>query len=87
MTFPFAILEAQAMGVPVIAFDIPGPADIIADGKTGFLVADEDNFQKKVEEMVEKKFVFDSDEITKNIENKFGPERVYLDMIKMFTEI
>ncbi|MEO7369678.1 MAG: glycosyltransferase family 4 protein [Ilumatobacteraceae bacterium] len=35
-------LEAMATGVPVIAYRRGGPAEIIADGKTGFLVEPDD---------------------------------------------
>lgn len=37
-TLPYVCLEAQACGVPVIASNIPGPADIILHGETGLLV-------------------------------------------------
>ena len=37
-TFGYTCLEAQARGVPVVAFDIPGPQDIVINGQTGFLV-------------------------------------------------
>lgn len=37
-TFSYVTLEAQFCGLPVIAFDIPGPQDIIEKGKTGTLV-------------------------------------------------
>jgi glycosyltransferase involved in cell wall biosynthesis len=36
--FPTVILEAGAMGVPVIATDIVGNRDAVAHGKTGLLV-------------------------------------------------
>lgn len=35
---PYVCLEAQAYGLPVIASNIPGPADIIIPDVTGFLV-------------------------------------------------
>ncbi|MEB3365164.1 glycosyltransferase [Lactobacillus sp. R2/2] len=36
---PLSIVEAQSHGVPVIAYDINyGPADLIADGQSGFIV-------------------------------------------------
>jgi glycosyltransferase involved in cell wall biosynthesis len=37
-TFPFACLEPQAVGVPVVASDIPGCRDIVLDGESGFLI-------------------------------------------------
>jgi glycosyltransferase involved in cell wall biosynthesis len=36
-TFPYACLEPQSQGIPVVASDIPGCQDIVADGVTGFL--------------------------------------------------
>jgi glycosyltransferase involved in cell wall biosynthesis len=36
--FGMVAIEAQAMGVPVIVSDIPGPREAIVDGKTGILV-------------------------------------------------
>lgn len=35
--FGSAVVEAEAMGVPVIVSDIPGPTDAMLDGKTGIL--------------------------------------------------
>jgi len=34
---PYALLEAMAAGCPVVASDIPGPADVLADGQSGLL--------------------------------------------------
>lgn len=44
--FGIATLEAQAMGLPVVAFDSGGVAETIIDTKTGFLVS-----EKEIEEM------------------------------------
>ena len=35
---PLVLLEALAMGLPVVATDIPGVRDLVADGRNGFLV-------------------------------------------------
>lgn len=39
-TFGMVLLEALASGVPVAAFPVMGPRDVIADGRTGFLSED-----------------------------------------------
>lgn len=36
--FGLVAIEAEALAVPVIAFDIPGPRDAIMNGETGYLV-------------------------------------------------
>ena len=40
--FGLNILEANALGVPCVAYDVPGLRDSIIDGKTGFLVHSND---------------------------------------------
>ena len=54
--FGMSVIEAEAMGVPVIVTDIPGPVDAVIDNKTGLLVkkADEDSLldaMKKIREL------------------------------------
>ena len=41
-TFGLAVLEAAASGTPAIAADVDGLRAIVADGKTGYLIADRD---------------------------------------------
>ncbi|KMM26345.1 glycosyl transferase [Bordetella pseudohinzii] len=42
-SFGVAILEASACGLPVLVSDADGPAEIVADGQTGFVVPREDD--------------------------------------------
>lgn len=83
-TLPYNILEAQAMGIPVIAFDIPGPADILINGKTGFLAESENDFLNKITDLADYKIQLDKNEVIQNIEKKFNPEKIYSEMISMF---
>jgi colanic acid/amylovoran biosynthesis glycosyltransferase len=39
---PTVLLEAQASGMPVLATDVGGVVDIVADGRSGFVVRSED---------------------------------------------
>lgn len=85
-TLPFAVLEAQSLGVPVIAFDIPGPGDIIMTGKTGFLVKSEKEFIEKIRDFAQEKINFEKVEIVQNIKNKFHPDKIYPQLLDLFRE-
>ena len=52
-TFGQVVLEAQASGLPVVAFQAEGVCDIIQDGRTGWLVTptvntEEEAFEKTI---------------------------------------
>jgi len=46
-TFSCVVLEAMSCGLPVIAYKVKGPKDIIKDNISGFLVKTRDDFAKK----------------------------------------
>lgn len=52
--FGSAVVEAEAMGVPVIVTDIPGPTDAMAANQTGLVVkkADPDDLRNAMETML-----------------------------------
>lgn len=51
---PRVILEAMLMGRPVVAANVTGPAELVANNKTGFLIDDDEaeGFSKKVSELL-----------------------------------
>lgn len=83
---PFNILEAQGMGLPVIAFNIPGPNDIIVNGETGFLLDNEDEFINRLLGFIENKYYFDKNEIQSIIKIKFDPKIIYNNLLLMFKD-
>ncbi len=44
------VLEAAALGVPTVAYDVDGLRDAVRDGETGWLVANGDRFENVVEQ-------------------------------------
>jgi glycosyltransferase involved in cell wall biosynthesis len=46
------VLEAAALGVPTVAFDVPGLRDAIRDGRTGWLVHDGETIEDVAERAV-----------------------------------
>jgi hypothetical protein len=46
------VLEAAALGVPTVAFDVPGLRDTIWDGRTGWLVHDGETFEDVTERAI-----------------------------------
>jgi len=79
-------LEAQAVGLPVIAFDIPGPNDIVDNNKTGFLVNSEEEFVKKILFLIENRHYLKTQDVKMNIFNKFNPKTIYHQLSSMFNE-
>ena len=55
--FGNVIIEAEAMGVPVIVTNIPGPIDAMIENKTGLLVkkADENSLMKALQTLISNK--------------------------------
>ena len=53
--FGFAVIEAQAVGLPVVVSDVGGIRDIVVEGETGFLVArgDFDALCDRIDRLVE----------------------------------
>lgn len=86
-SFGLNVLEAQASGLPAIAFNIPGPQDIITNAKSGFLVNTETEFCNKIKAIVNKEIRFDNKEIARDARETFSPGNIYLELTRMFLQI
>lgn len=81
-SLPYNILEAQAMGIPVIAYDIPGTKDIVINKKTGLLVNNIAEFVRAICDCSTGKYKFEK--ISENINKKFNPDKIYCELYNMF---
>ncbi|WP_018154801.1 glycosyltransferase family 4 protein [Methanothermococcus thermolithotrophicus] len=84
---PNVVLEAQACGLPVVGFDIPGVQDSIINGKTGFLIKNKDyeDYAEKLNILYSNKELHNvmKIEARKNIEKNFNID----DIIKKYIEV
>lgn len=81
---PFAVAEAQAAGVPTVSSRIGGLSDLVLDGKSGFLLApdDEEGFKSAVTRLL--------DDPALRIEMRAGARRhanEHLDAAKVFPRL
>lgn len=60
-TFGLVILEAMACGLPVVAYDVPSPSDIVQNGVTGYLG---DDLQESVAKAFDKLDYLSSNAVT-----------------------
>lgn len=86
-TMPFIILEAQSLGVPVLAYDIPGPQDIIESNRTGFLAKNDSEYFCFLLQLINREKKFNSKLIIDLIRNKFQPSVIYSKIVNLFNKI
>lgn len=84
-SFPYNLIEAQAFGLPAIAYKIHGCDEIIEDGVNGYLVSTINSFKKKIIDYIENS-IFKKQEIRIYIEKKFNSGLLYYSLYKMFTD-
>jgi glycosyltransferase involved in cell wall biosynthesis len=84
-SLPYNVLEAQAMGIPVLAFNIYGINDIVTN-KTGILVKDDESFINEITNYINGKYRFSKKEIINYVKKKFDPNKKNKEMLEMFNE-
>lgn len=80
---PYTVLEAQLSGIPVIAYDIPGNADIIDPKQTGYLVSTPADMKMAIDSF--KPTRLNGTTIRQHTLKKFHPETPYQHLYSFFT--
>lgn len=81
--FPNALLESCAIGLPVIAFDVPGGTkNIVEHEVNGYLVKDESEFLSRLNSL----YSFDPQEVSHSVMKKFSTEIILKQYENLFIE-
>jgi glycosyltransferase involved in cell wall biosynthesis len=81
--FGLSVVEAMACGTPVVAFKRGSMPEIIADGRTGFLVEDLDDAVEKLAAVR----MLDRRACRERVELRFSAERMVEDYLRVYDEI
>lgn len=82
---PYNIMEAQSSNLPVIAYNIPGPHDIVINNSTGYLCNTYNEMKKSIHHIIKKPSKFNK--ISEKFQNKFKPDIIYPQLLKMFENV
>ena len=85
---PYSIMEAQAVGKPVIVSDNGGLPELVKDGETGYIVKsrDVDDLKEKLE-FCEKKIGWESDKIVQWAKVKYSPDEYVKKLQKIYKQL
>jgi glycosyltransferase involved in cell wall biosynthesis len=88
---PMGVLEAQAYGIPVISTDVGGTAEIITDGKNGFLIApgDTDALKERIQTLISDKSLMRqmSRRSLEVVECKFDSRVIVRQLVAIYAEL
>lgn len=85
---PYALIEAQSLGIPIVATDVVGNNEVVIDGDDGFLYTSIDEACQKIDQLIEDKTLYQKFHINakQNFNNKFNikimikkTEKIYKD--------
>lgn len=83
--FPYNLLEAQACGLPVCAYDIGGCCDIIDPPEHGRLAKTCDQLQQDVQDLIQHLQI--STNIASSIAQKFDAEKIYEQLHQLLKDV
>lgn len=90
-TFPTTILEALASGTPVVASNVGGVPEQIAEGKTGFLVpvGDADAMADRIEQLLSDEELLQRmrNHVAEDAMQRFGLERMVNEYLAFYQQI
>ena len=81
--FGLVMIEAAACGTPVIAFDAGSVSEIVEDGVTGFIVADENSAIRAIEKIP----TLDRRHIRQRFEERFTSRRMAQDYLAVYAQL
>lgn len=85
-TFGVNIIEALAMGRPVVALDSGGPRDILMDPGDGILIKENtpEAFVAAVEQVIAKYDTYDQEAISARCVDRFGGKTIYRQLVTYY---
>ena len=82
--FPNALLESCSVGVPVLAFNVPGGTkEIVTNNENGFLVENENEFLDKLNDHRD----WDPKQISEFVYSKFNKQKILNDYEQLFIDV
>ncbi len=86
---PRSVMEASALGLPVLGYPAGGIPYMFEDGVSGFLVKDEKEFTEKVKALMDSKELRDkiSAAAIENAKANFGMDRLHAEITKVYKKL
>lgn len=84
--FPNSVIEANAIGIPVVAMKVPGGIkEIIVDGDNGFLANDEADFRRKI--LIATTYLFNRKNISQSALSRFSINNMIGSVEELFSKL
>ena len=86
---PRTVMEASALGIPVLGYPAGGIIDMIDAGKNGFLVKDNSEFQQTLKRLIEEDGLYEkiSKAAIENARQKFSLDSLHKNIEKLYVRL